>query len=345
MWTNGDDQNHDTGDRVRLYQPIVYSSGRSFSQQDLTVSYIGGHNDNNDATISISTKRQCSQCHMAMSQLIQLHCQQRTYILWGCNKASCVNSLFAQGNRFACGGGGVFYGQSIQVDTTASATTTSPTTTQPPPTVPAAITTSDWTMDSDDDNDDDDDDDEDDLEQQVAAMELRQNGNNTNTKNNRSLQSHSKKKKNSNKKKKHSTPAATTEESSTTSLPCFELHSLLEPPAKNKPTCRYDDDDDDDDDDDNYLVGSSNSASDAKIQQMLARYMAEEEDVEILNALRGTTTTTNDNNSNKDDKKNQEKDERLTAIDRALLMFTDRMQRSPRQVLRHAPNGMPLWSL
>ena len=31
-----------TGDRVRLYQPIAYSSGRSFSRQYPTASFIGG---------------------------------------------------------------------------------------------------------------------------------------------------------------------------------------------------------------------------------------------------------------------------------------------------------------
>jgi hypothetical protein len=356
MWSNGDDQNQDTGDRVRLYQPILYSSGRPFSQQDATASYIGGHNPTTGASI-------CSHCHLAMTQLVQLHThsQQRTYTIVGCNRAACVNSLFAQGNQFACGGGGIFLGQSFVVPaTTAAATTddntsadvtTSTSTTQPTSvsvsvsvsvsTTPALpVTTSDWTLDSDDEKDDDDDDD-DDLERQIAAMELNQNNNTTG--NGKSTKSHSKKNTSNSNNKKQSTPATTTRTTDSSCLPCFELHSLLEPPAKIKPSSC----DDDYDDEEDYLVGASSSASDAKIQQMLARYMAEEDDVEILAALQGTAASAANNiyYNNIGKEKNLEKDERMNATDRALAAFTDRMQRSPRQVLRYAPSGIPLWSM
>ena len=43
--------------------------------------------------------------------------------------------------------------------------------------------------------------------------------------------------------------------------------------------------------------------------------------------------------------KSRQRDERLTITDRALRAFTERLQRAPRQVVRHAPGGTPLWSL
>ncbi|CAB9504486.1 expressed unknown protein [Seminavis robusta] len=188
---------------------------------------------------------------------------------------------------------------------------TQQTTTNKPP----QDSTNEWTVDSDEDNDDD-------LEQQVAAMELKQSSTLPKTTNS----------KNSNHKKKKK-PSAD-EASSSTALPCFELHSVLEPPSKKQH--RQGDDDDDED-----FIGTATSGSDAKIQQMLAKYMAEEEDPEILAALQQEGATGGNNGGSK----SREKDERLKAADRALLAFTDRIKRSPRQVLRYAPNGIPMWSI
>ena len=92
-------------------------------------------------------------------------------------------------------------------------------------------------------------------------------------------------------------------------------------------------------------IGRNGSRKDdAKIQQMLAQYMQEEDDEEILTLLRGqsggkntgTTVTTI---------KSGERDERLSATDRALLQYTDRLKRSPQQVLRYSHGGTPLWSV
>lgn len=107
---------------------------------------------------------------------------------------------------------------------------------------------------------------------------------------------------------------------------CYEIASQHEPAA-----LKIKDDDDD--------VGISGGASDAKINAMLAKYMSEEDDVEILTALRGG----NGNNSGGGGRR--EKDERLSADDRVLLAFTDRIKRAPRQVLRYAKGGEPLWSV
>jgi hypothetical protein len=113
------------------------------------------------------------------------------------------------------------------------------------------------------------------------------------------------------------------------SFRCFELHPLREPLAR-----RMEGTDEDD-------VGLSASGADNdKIQRMLARYMAEEEDEGILAALRGSATVDGGGTSH-----GKERDERLSAEDRALLSYTDRLKRSPRQVIRYAYGGVPLWSM
>ena len=80
------------------------------------------------------------------------------------------------------------------------------------------------------------------------------------------------------------------------------------------------------------------SESDDKIRSMLARYMAEEEDEDILAALGGTSLGGGGGN-------NGEEDERLSEEDRVLRTFQDRQKRAPRQVIRYASGGRPLWSI
>lgn len=111
------------------------------------------------------------------------------------------------------------------------------------------------------------------------------------------------------------------ENASNTAFPCYILTKQFEPLAPN-PVAEEDD------------VGLS--ASDDKIRNMLARYMAEEEDEEILAALKGTSMGGG---------AGDEEDERLTEEDRLLLGFQDRVRRVPRQVIRYARGGVPLWSI
>ena len=80
------------------------------------------------------------------------------------------------------------------------------------------------------------------------------------------------------------------------------------------------------------------SASDDKIRNMLARYMAEEEDEDILAALQGSTGAGGGGGMG-------EEDERLSEEERLLLGFQDRVRRVPRQILRYARGGQPLWSI
>jgi len=84
------------------------------------------------------------------------------------------------------------------------------------------------------------------------------------------------------------------------------------------------------------------SESDDKIRNMLARYMAEEEDEDILAALRGSNSCGGGGFGGNDA---TEEDERLSEEDRILRSFQDRQRLAPRQVIRYARGGKPLWSI
>lgn len=111
------------------------------------------------------------------------------------------------------------------------------------------------------------------------------------------------------------------------SFPCYLLAAQQETAAI-RPTGTDEDD-----------VGIS--GTDDKIQKMLARYMAEEDDEDILAALQNSQS----GGASGFGGGRGEKDERLSAADRALLTFTDRLKRSPRQVIRCARGGEPMWSM
>jgi len=112
-------------------------------------------------------------------------------------------------------------------------------------------------------------------------------------------------------------------------FPCFELHSQQEPHAVRRSNVDADD----------VGMGRTGRKDDAKIQQMLAKYMEEEEDEDVVAMLRGEVGGGGTGG------KSGERDEKLSATDRAMLTFTDRLKRSPRQVLRYARGGEPLWSM
>jgi hypothetical protein len=154
----------------------------------------------------------------------------------------------------------------------------------------------------------------DDLEAKLAAMEPRQQ---------QQQQQQPKQNSKCNPKKKKNTMDASTLStfSGSSGLPIMPLASMQEPPACTVGA----------DSRDVGLHGTSNQ----KIQDMLARYMQEEEDQEIVQMLQGKNTGTGA----------MEVDEDLTPEEMSLLRFSDRVKRAPQQVLRHAPGGEPLWSI
>jgi hypothetical protein len=306
MWSDGDDLGNQ-GEHVRLYQPILY--GRKPSPDDLACSFIGGET----AVLEAPT---CSSCQASLPLLLQLYVPKfpatnqeptdRTMQVFACNRAACVNALFNDG-KFSYGGDGVVVCRRLTVAPMV------PKDVNEVMSKPPAVAQDSW-VDGQGTADDDANDwaqdgaaenDMDDLESKLAAMETM--------------------KPQPKKVKAPAPPKAS--KSKSDSFPCYELSAQQEPRAVRQVGL---------DDDDVGFTGS-----DAKIQQMLARYMAEEEDVGILNALKGSDSSVGGGGGSG----RGERDERLSPQDRALLTYTDRLKRSPRQVARYALGGAPLWSM
>ena len=103
----------------------------------------------------------------------------------------------------------------------------------------------------------------------------------------------------------------------------------------------------DDDDDDEMLIDARGDIDATKIDQMLSKYMSQEDDDEILGMLSikgGTSGATGSALSGKKDK-SDEKYERLPPDERALISFASRLRRVPQQVSRYAWGGEALWSI
>ena len=101
----------------------------------------------------------------------------------------------------------------------------------------------------------------------------------------------------------------------------------------------------DEDEDDEMIVDGCDDIDATKIDQMLSKYMSQEDDDEILGMLKGGTSGSNSSSapSGKKDK-SDEKYERLPPEERALISFTSRLRRVPQQVSRYAWGGEALWS-
>ena len=297
MWRGNEECNED-GEPVRLYQPIQY--GRSnIRADDSCASYIGG---------PISATHQCPNCGLSLVTLVQLHIPttDRTLRVLACNSAACFRSLFAT-SKFQWGGNGVVVCERLRANDSASAGSTGHTA-KPLPKVNSKPV--------DDDEDEDDwgvsghendtgDTGLDDLEAKLAAMTAAKSAQPSPPK-----QSTSKLK------------TTTSSNEPVAGLPMMALASLREPPPRTVAV----------DARDVGLHGTSNQ----KIEEMLARYMQDEEDQNLVQMLKGTMST---------GAGGLEADEDLTEEEMALLRFTDRLKRSPHQVLRYAYRGEPLWSV
>ncbi|GKZ00005.1 hypothetical protein MPSEU_000953900 [Mayamaea pseudoterrestris] len=304
MWAGGDDWS-DQGEQIRLYLPTLYAKNKAIDPT--RTSFIGGESpdlqNDNDAPPC------CSICQAQMYLLVHLIAPKRSndveadrcMQVFACNQASCMSRVL-EGNALCYGGGGTVVCRRRKL--------VNSTTTGESDVVPVAKEAknddNDWNVVKDDSVDD--------LEAKLAAMEASTINRNKPTKQERpSVKSFG----------QHSTS-----NNRSIQFPSFPLTSLLEPPSERLHAANDDDDDD---------VGMSTGTSDDKIQAMLAKYMAEEEDEGILSALRGVGA---DGGSG-----GKERDERLSASERALLAYSDRLKRSPRQVLRYAYGGVPMWSI
>lgn len=311
MWNNDEDVN-DCGEPVELYLPVQAPPRKTnTAPQD---SHIGGHHCFDESFTPC-----CDICKAKMFLMSQLRLQQQSstadghadrYIcVFACPKEECFGQLqFEKG--FSSGGGqGVVkcLEKRFPIASTDDKTKTS---------APASINKSSWYDDNDDDNKDDDwgmgDDEDVNLENAVAAMEskLDEDG---------ALKISTKK----SSTKPNSSTSKLSSEALLNAFGCYLLKKQSEP----KSTRPFLEDEDD--------VGLSES--DEKIRNMLARYMAEEEDEDILAALGGVNVGGGNGAT--------EEDERLSEEDRILRGFQDRQRRAPRQVIRYASGGEPLWSI
>ena len=304
MWNNEEEFN-DYGEPVKLYVPANGPPRR----KDLASAdpHIGGlASIDGDPPV-------CAKCQGPMFLLVQLVSKKvkkndgslvdRSVCVFGCPRAACFKSISFE-NGFCSGNSGVMCCKNIET----------PTATIEKPAVPAAPPKSSWYC-SENDSDDAADDDwgdsavssagAEDLSKLVEEMEANlEDGSLAKTRPQKAT-----KEQNS---KQYADP-------SFEAFDCYMLKVEREPTPLRQ-VIEADD------------VGLS--ASDDKIRNMLARYMAEEEDETILAALKGTEMGGG-----------IEEDERLKEEDRTLLGFQDRIRRSPRQVVRSAPGGTPLWSI
>lgn len=314
MWSGGNDLN-DEGKPVRVYQPILF--GRKPRVADLTCSFVGGP--------ALATATGCPTCHDFLYPLVQLHtaATKVTLQVFACNRASCIRGLFpaaaelGEGRNVLCYGGGdgvVICRRQTATEATRSADSTTAPRNEPQPTAPC---NNEWEMDGGGEeatscNELDD------LESKLAMLETKRGPEKSS-------------------RVGHTTKVAISMTTPTTlaGFPSFELHSLQEPLSARLGRGEYRDDDD-------VGMGNGRGSDDRKIQQMLAQYIAVEEDEDIVAILCGNGGSSSARGGSA---KHSERDERLSAADRALFTFSDRIKRVPRQVLRHAHGGSPLWSM
>jgi len=309
MW-NGDDDVNDRGEPVELYLHVRVPPRKS--NIDTQDSHIGGLPCFNESFIPC-----CDPCGDKMFLLSQLRLQseselERYLCVFSCTREDCFGEIvyhkgFASSSH---GVNGVIKGVEMLVPIANSGLKTNPTVATP--------SKSSWYDNNDDDSDNDDDwgmgndDDNINLESAVADMESKLDDGGAIVMTTSSKKPTSKSNKSS----------SSSDEALQKAFGCYLLKKQNEPPSE---TFMEDEDD----------VGLSES--DEKIRNMLARYMAEEEDEEILAALGGTSMGGGGNNG--------EEDERLSEEDRVLRSFQDRQKRAPRQIIRYAKGGKPLWSI
>jgi len=326
MWNNNEEVN-DNGEPVKLYLPVQAPPRKTnTAPKD---SHIGGH------FFLEGTTPVCEGCERSMYLLVQLRLQpgsqpqqmssdttkfDRYVSVFACPREECVERL-KYNKGFSSGGQGIFKCLEKSVPIAVNESNSSPSALVSPP-------KSSWYADEDEYNDDDNEwgidaaggnDDKDSLEKAVATMEKNLNHAGSLISSTSPLTSTNNSDHDNNKNKSSSRSETTMD-----GFGCYLLKTVNEPLPK-RPVLEEDD------------VGLSES--DEKIRNMLARYMAEEEDEDILAALRGTEMGGGGKG------KSAEEDERLSDEDRVLRGFQDRLRRVPQQVLRYAPGGRPLWSV
>ncbi|KAL7481340.1 hypothetical protein ACHAW6_007021 [Cyclotella cf. meneghiniana] len=364
MWCDGGDTN-DSGERVLLLQPINGKQLHKSTIHSPLSSHIGGfpcfYED--DPLISgKSFNSVCTTCDQPMPLLLQLNAPlddlDRTLYVFGCNRPSCHLSSGMETNdcKFR-----LDFNQSPIRCFRSQRSQTS----RARDSVKAAASTSDvapkhknleindwgdngdWTASGSEDEIDDWDFGEratgkakdvsmHDLEAMISKCEMQT-----------TMVSRNEKSYTQNKLQSNSKNSSVTNKRELESAPSFRHHNLEmfdEPAAHKNVESENIMDGDEEDDDEDY--GSSNIDA-SKINQMISKYLATEEDEEILSALNGGHLASNKDLTRVAGKGSSggERYERLSPEERAFLAFSNRLKRAPRQVVRYAYGGFPLWSV
>lgn len=149
-----------------------------------------------------------------------------------------------------------------------------------------------------------------------------------------------KKKRTKSTKKKSSPLKQQKEDKSTFAFPCIPLEYLDEPMQhrNQKQSSQLSDVDSDDDENDNAI-------NDAAVQQMIAKYLEQEEDADIVSAIASRSPASSSLDGSGSSVSSGEAYERLPPSERAFLFFSNRIRLCPRQVARYAYGGIPMWSV
>lgn len=335
-----------SSDAILLLEPKA-SKPSKLSKVDPTASYIGGTPSffPDDAT----PHPLCVICKEEMFLVIQMYAPldklERNILVFGCNSASCVNQMFQQGSnttigenfKFCLGGNGVFKcirsqrGKELEERIEATVVETE-----------QMKMVSTWDVDDGGGWGDDDASDEndwgtgeetdkgdcnapssmDDLHAMLAAMEMKDQHKNSPQ----------------DKAKNRNPPIHTVKHKkgdgdSSVAKHAFPKYDL---DVYDEPYISVQDGDSDDED-------IQDTSSDKDIQNLLSKYLKEEDDSDIVSAIKGGASSLAGGAGAGSG--NGEKYERLPPEERAFLTFTSRIKRAPKQVARYAYGGVPLWSM
>ena len=355
MWANnvrGNDIVNEHGQAVRLYIPSLYHGGRE-SMKRSVFSTIGG-------PLTTGKVQICPRCSQPLSQLVNFNVPKRdfnqnqtSWIILACNSSECFSKIFDPDSssesdskrsdldsrrHFVVGGQGVVVCERVSKMPDTSSTDTK------------AVSdylkvdsgdgddneTNDWDVSPDGPSssiiveDNTGENDMADLEKKLASIEA--TGSLLPVQKTNNQKPHSS-------KNDYTQTGKESIEQHHSSFPLFRLSEVREPPASRLSVQDADPDD----------VGLSTDSQD-HIQRMLQKYMEEEEDMDIVNMLQQQEMLSSYGGNSAGGRRShggveEEPDQPLSSDDRTLFHYLDRIKRSPRQVIRYAPGGIPMWSM
>lgn len=359
----------DENNEVLLLEPIS-TKPNTKEKVDPKASYLGGspsfYPDDTNISCAIPT---CSKCNQVMNQIIQIYAPleglERTLYIFGCNNAAClsdtlevegINCSCATGNdaenyRFHVGGAGVFKclrSQTIKLeeDTEASFGQEGTDSIDKNKNLSSEeenecggggwgaaddedrgwgdMTDNGWgnSFSADEDKSANDND-MNELEAMLSAIEAG---------NDNKVSSSGKRRRKKEADEKQNEQIGTIAKEFDNCFPRYDLDVYEEPECH----------DDDDSDEEDIVVTSKES----DVQKLLAKYLKEEEDSEIVSAINNPCGNNKGGYGGANGNDNTgEKYERFPPLEKAFMTFTSRVRRAPKQCARYAYAQQPIWSM